>query len=89
MCGSMLNISTSGINILIRDSASLVPEKKYSPFRVRFPYLTWLLMMDSINFTLLSHSAECYPTLPVRGEKLCEHATELCWHVTESCRHAR
>ena len=46
-------------------------------------------MVDSIDLTLLSHTAECYPTMSVMGEKLCQHATLLCWHVTGSCQHAR
>ena len=40
-------------------------------------------IVDSIDLTLLSHTAECYPTLPVMVENVCEHATELCSHATE------
>ena len=41
-----------GMNISIRASASLVPDKNIHP-RVKFPYLTWLLMMDSINLAFM------------------------------------
>ena len=75
-------ISTSGMNILIMDSASLIPDKNIHPSAKIFLSHIDPHMTDSINPTLLSQTAECYPTLPVIGEKLCEH-------VTESCQHAR
>ena len=65
----------------MRDSVSLVPDKYIHPSAKIFLSHMDPHMMDSINPTLLSHNAECYPTLPVMGEKLCEHATESCWHA--------
>ena len=41
--------------------------KIFTP-QVRFPYPIWILMMDSIHPTPLSHVAERYPTLPIMGE---------------------
>ena len=46
-------ISPLRMKIMVRDSASFVPEQNVNP-QVRFPYPVWILMIDSSNLTTFS-----------------------------------
>lgn len=46
-------LSLLRIKIMVRDSASFVPEQNVNP-QVRFPYPVWILMIDSSNLTTFS-----------------------------------